>query len=226
MLRRLIFGLVLGLIVGVVLAAGLVRLGQASFADGGGVIVAYLAAAAAGALTGMIAGKPIWASGAKVEGGLKALFGGLMGVGAMFALRQWGTGFDVNLSLVGGGGPSPVGELPAASLPLIAAVLGGLFGLDNTARLRGPASVCPRTTRRSTPVRAPRRESRAQSTTKRPRPSPSARSAECRRRASSFTSRPRASSRRPRTPSYVAHRRWDGLPSCSRATRGSCSPGC
>jgi hypothetical protein len=132
MVRRLIFGLVLGLIVGVVLAAGLVRLGAASFAEGGGVFVAYLAAAAAGALTGMIAGKPIWSSGAKVEGGLKALFGGLMSVGAMFALRQWATGFDVNLSALGGGGPAPVGDLPAASLPLIAAVLGGLFGLDNT----------------------------------------------------------------------------------------------
>ena len=93
---------------------------------------AYLAAALAGAVTGLIAGKPIWASNAKIEGGLKALFGALMGAGAMFALRQWATGFDVNLSFLGGGGPAPVGELPAASLPLIAAVLGGLFGLDNT----------------------------------------------------------------------------------------------
>ncbi len=132
MLRRLIFGLVLGLIVGVALAAGLVRLGEGSFAAGSGVMLAYLAAAAAGGLTGLIAGKPIWASGAKVEGGLKALFGALMGVGAMFALRQWATGFDVNLSFLGAGGPAPVGELPAASLPLIAAVLGALFGLDNT----------------------------------------------------------------------------------------------
>src|SRR5271170_2252281 len=133
MLRRLIFGLVLGLIVGVALAAGLVRLGEASFAAGGGVVLAYLAAAAVGGLTGLIAGKPIWASGAKVEGLLKALFGALMGAGAMFALRQWATGFDVNLSFLGAGGPAPVGELPAASLPLIAAILGGLFGLDNTA---------------------------------------------------------------------------------------------
>jgi hypothetical protein len=132
MLRRLILGLVLGLIVGVVLAAGLVRLGVASFAGGGGFALAYLAAAGVGALTGMVAGKPIWASGAKVEAGLKALFGALMGAGAMFALRQWATGFDVNMSFLGGGGPAPVGELPAASLPLIAAVLGGLFGLDNT----------------------------------------------------------------------------------------------
>ncbi len=132
MLRRLIFGLVLGLIVGVALAAGLVRLGEGSFAAGSGVMLAYLAAAAAGGLTGLIAGKPIWASGAKVEGGLKALFGALMGVGAMFALRQWATGFDVNLSFLGAGGPAPVGELPGASLPLISAVLGALFGLDNT----------------------------------------------------------------------------------------------
>jgi hypothetical protein len=132
MLRRLIFGLVLGLIVGVGLAAGLIRLGEASFAAGTGVLVAYLAAGLAGSVTGMIAGKPIWASGAKIEGGLKAAFGALIGIGAMFALRQWATGFDVNLSFVGGGGPAPVGELPAASLPLIAAVLGGLFGLDNT----------------------------------------------------------------------------------------------
>jgi hypothetical protein len=132
MLRRLIFGLVLGLMVGAGLAAGLIRLGEGSFAAGSGVMFAYLAAALAGAVTGLIAGKPIWASNAKIEGGLKALFGALMGAGAMFALRQWATGFDVNLSFLGGGGPAPVGELPAASLPLIAAVLGGLFGLDNT----------------------------------------------------------------------------------------------
>lgn len=132
MLRRLIFGLVLGLMVGAALAAGLVRLGEGSFAAGSGVLIAYLAAAIAGGVTGMIAGKPIWAPSAKIEGGLKAFVGALMGVGAMFALRQWATGFDVNLSFLGGGGPAPVGELPAASLPLIAAVLGGLFGLDNT----------------------------------------------------------------------------------------------
>lgn len=132
MLRRMIFGLVLGLMAGAGVAAGLVRLGQASFAAGSGVMIAYLAAALVGGVTGMIAGKPIWSSGAKIEGGLKAFFGALMGVGAMFALRQWATGFDVNMSFLGGGGPAPVGELPAASLPLIAAVLGGLFGLDNT----------------------------------------------------------------------------------------------
>ncbi len=132
MLRRLILGLVLGLALGVAVAAGLIRLGQPQFVGAGGDALAYLSAAVVGALTGLVAGKPIWASGAKVEAGLKALFGALMGAGAMFALRQWATGFDPNLSFLGAGGPAPVGELPGASLPLIAAVLGALFGLDNT----------------------------------------------------------------------------------------------
>jgi hypothetical protein len=140
MLRRLILGLVLGLIIGSALAAGLVKLGTTSFLSDGGAILAYLTAAIAGVLTGLIAGKPIWAGQAKIEGGLKAIFGALMGAGAMFALRTWATGIDANLSFIGGGGPAPVGELPAASLPLIAAVLGGLFGLDNTDEKEEPAA--------------------------------------------------------------------------------------
>ncbi|HTB73504.1 MAG TPA: hypothetical protein VK762_09690 [Polyangiaceae bacterium] len=132
MLRRLLLGVVVGLVLGGLLAAGFVRLFGTSFVMSGGGLLAFVSAAVAGALTGTVAGKPIWASGAKVEGGLKALFGALMAVGAMFALRQWATGFDVNLSFLGAGGPAPVGELPAASLPLISAVLGALFGLDNT----------------------------------------------------------------------------------------------
>jgi hypothetical protein len=133
MVRRLILGLVLGLIVGGVVAAALVRLGAPAFAGPGGIALAYLSAAVVGAITGIIAGKPIWAGNAKIEGGLKAVFGALMGAGAMFALRTWLTSFAPDLSFIGAGGPAPVGELPAASLPLIAAVLGGLFGLDNTA---------------------------------------------------------------------------------------------
>jgi hypothetical protein len=132
MLRRLILGLVIGLVIGGALAFGLVRLGEMTFAGAGGDMLAYLSAAAAGALTGLVAGKPIWASGARIEGGLKALFGALLAVGGMFALRQWASGFEPNLTALGGGGPLPVGELPMASLPLIAAGLGGLFGIDNT----------------------------------------------------------------------------------------------
>lgn len=139
MFRRLFLGLVLGLIVGGLVAVGLVSgLHLALFApDAGGALLAYLTAGATGVLTGLVAGKPIWASGAKIEAGLKALFGALLGVGLMFALRQW-VHFTPDIALlVPGASPADIhaaaiGQLPAVSLPLLAAVLGGFFELDNT----------------------------------------------------------------------------------------------
>lgn len=144
-MRRLIIGLVLGLIVGGVMAAALVRLGQPLFEGTGGDVLAYLMAAAAGVLTGLVAGKPIWASGAKIEAGLKAVFGALMGAGGMFALRQWVKVDVPAIGFLGIDAPAQIGALPAASLPLIAAVLGGLFGLDNTDE---PAEPTPKARKR------------------------------------------------------------------------------
>jgi hypothetical protein len=133
MLRRLLVGLVLGFIVGGLVAAGMVAgLKVPLFVGTAGAALAYLAAAATGVLTGLVAGKPIWATGAKIEAGLKAFFGALIGVGVMFALRQWAGAWTLDLSAIGAGGPGAVGELPAASLPLLAAVLGAFFELDNT----------------------------------------------------------------------------------------------
>ena len=54
MLRRLILGLVFGLIVGGAVAFGLVQLGATSFTTGGGAAIAYLSSAVAGALTGAV----------------------------------------------------------------------------------------------------------------------------------------------------------------------------
>src|SRR5271169_3627188 len=106
MLRRLLIGLVLGLVVGGLAAAGLVAgLHMTMFDAGtGGIVLAYIAAALTGVLTGLVAGKPIWASGAKIEAGLKAFFGALLGAGLMFALRHWGGALPpLNLGFVGGG---------------------------------------------------------------------------------------------------------------------------
>jgi hypothetical protein len=139
MLRRLLIGLVLGLIVGALLAGGLIfglkalSLQALSFDGTAGVALAYLASALVGVLTGLVAGKPIWASGAKIEAGLKAVVGALLGAGAMFALRQWCGSIALDLGILGPGAPAAIGSLPAASLPLIAAMLGALFELDNTA---------------------------------------------------------------------------------------------
>src|SRR5215472_71227 len=134
MLRRLFIGLVVGLLVGGLVAAGLVAgLGVLTFSGGGGALLAYVAAALTGALTGLVAGKPIWSFGAKIEAGLKALFGALLAAGLMFALRQWAGSWIVpSLPMIGVNGPGAVGDLPAVSLPLLAAVLGGFFGVDNT----------------------------------------------------------------------------------------------
>jgi hypothetical protein len=128
MLRRLIFGMVVGLFVGGALAAGFARLIGTSFLLPGGFFIALGAAALVGALTGVVAGKPIWADGAKVEATLKAVVGALLGAGGMLALRRWGGDFPGPEWL---GGHAPIGQLPEVSLPLLAAALGALFGLDN-----------------------------------------------------------------------------------------------
>jgi hypothetical protein len=132
MVRRLLLGLVIGLLMGGLVAAGLVGgLHITTFMGTGGAVLAYLSAALTGVLTGLVAGKPIWATGAKIEAGLKAFFGALLAAGLMFALRQWAGGLHAPITAVT---PEdlPVGDLPAAALPIIAALLGGFFELDNT----------------------------------------------------------------------------------------------
>jgi hypothetical protein len=140
MLWRLLVGFVIGLVVGGLLAVALVAgLKVTLFQGAAGIALAYAAAALVGVLTGLFAGKPIWAADAKLEAGLKAVFGALLAAGGMFALRQWGGGWVVNLNGVGGLGVGAVGDLPATSLPIIAAVLGSLFELDNNGEKAGGA---------------------------------------------------------------------------------------
>jgi hypothetical protein len=133
MLKRLFVGLFLGAIVGAILAAILVQgLGVMSWESSVlGKAGAYLAAAVTGVVTGLVAGKPIWSADGKVEAGLKAFFGSLIALGVMFVLRTW-VHVPVDLSAIKASvGPMDLGELPAVSLPIIAAVLAGFFELDN-----------------------------------------------------------------------------------------------
>ena len=111
----------------------------ALFGAGGGAALAYLAAALTGVLTGLVAGKPIWASGAKIEAGLKAFFGALLAAGLMFAIRQW-VHFVPDMAFLARGDPADLAttasDVPALALPLVA-VLGGFFELDNTGEPKG-----------------------------------------------------------------------------------------
>ena len=127
MLKRLVVGLVKGLVVGGLAAAALVAgLGVTSF----GALIGYPAAVATGALVGLIAGKPIWAADAKIEALLKALVGAGIGAALLLLLRKW-LAIDLDLSAYGLG-HGAVGELPAAALPAIAGGLAAFFELDNT----------------------------------------------------------------------------------------------
>jgi hypothetical protein len=151
--------LVLGLVVGGLVAAALVAgLRVDTFLGSGGAALAYPAASLTGILTGLVAGKPIWASGAKIEAALKAFFGALLGAGAMFALRQWAGGWSPDLHFIGAGGPAAVGDLPAASLPTIAALLGALLELDNTGDVEAGGSAV---SRKRVPVREANGSARA-----------------------------------------------------------------
>ena len=126
-LKRLIIGLITGFIMGAIVAAILVK-GLALTVFSG--LLAYVFAAVTGVFVGLVAGKPIWAKGGQIEAGLKAVVGAVVGAVAMFALRRW-VEVPVDLSTIGAGS-GVLGSLPAASLPIIAAMLGGFYELDNT----------------------------------------------------------------------------------------------
>jgi hypothetical protein len=129
MMKRLVVGLLLGAVIGAIGAAVLVQgLGVASFEGKG--LVAYLAAAVIGLVTGLVAGKPIWSGDGKIEAGIKAFVGMLVALGAMFVLQKWVT-VPVDLTALRAG-KGALGLLPAASLPVIGAVLAAIFEIDNT----------------------------------------------------------------------------------------------
>lgn len=125
MLKRLLMGLVKGVLVGGLLGVVLVKgLGIATM----GVWLAYGLAVITGVLSGLVAGKPIWAKGARIEASLKAVVGALLGAGAMYVIQRW---LGVHLDL-GQFGQGSVGQLPIVSLPLVATALSLLYEIDNT----------------------------------------------------------------------------------------------
>ncbi len=135
MVKRLIVGLLLGALVGAACAFALSRVVQGAVLGTTGLVLAYVVSAITGVLTGLICGKPIWASEGKIEAGLKAFFGALLAAGGMFAIRRW-VKIDVDLSSLKLG-HGLLGDMPVASLPLIAAILGGFFELDNSPEPEG-----------------------------------------------------------------------------------------
>ncbi len=147
MIKRAAWGLSKGLVVGALIAAALVfGLGVASLTHA----AAYIMAALAGVLTGLVAGKPIWHEGARIEAGLKAFFGAILGAGALYALQRWA---PLPAGLVPMG-RSFVGDVSVVAFPLIAALLGLIYEVDNTPSAEAPAQKGPELAARGG-VRAP-----------------------------------------------------------------------
>ncbi len=130
MVKRLVVGLSIGLVTGIVLAVALVQGLNVSFMTAGGAVLAYLAAAASGGIVGLVTGKPIWASEGKIESILKAAVGAVLALGGMWLLRRFGT-MPLDLTALKAG-IGPIGELPFTSLPIITGVLGAFYEIDNT----------------------------------------------------------------------------------------------
>jgi hypothetical protein len=130
MILRLLFGLVKGLVVGGLLGLGLVQLGMGT----PGALVAYLGAAAAGVIVGLVAGKPIWAEGGRIEAGLKAGVGALLAMGLMWLSRSFLAGVGLGFA---GLSSAALGTYAVTSLGLVAAVLGGFYDADNTPTVEG-----------------------------------------------------------------------------------------
>lgn len=135
MIKRLVYGLIFGLFVGGILALAVVKgLGELSFGvSAGGTVLAYVFAAVTGVLVGLVAGKPIWASGGQIEAGLKAVVGAGIAAAAMWAMRRW-LNFDLDFHSIGASPsvPTAAGLLPAITLPAIAGLLGAFYEADNT----------------------------------------------------------------------------------------------
>ncbi len=134
---RLVLGLLKGALIGGLIGLGLAKLGFVA----PGAIFAYLGIALTGALVGLVAGKPIWAEGARIEAGMKAFAGAVLGLGLLWVVRRWLT-IPLPVSLGAFSAPNEalgetaangtLGGLAVSSYAIVAAVLGGFFEADNT----------------------------------------------------------------------------------------------
>lgn len=123
MAKRLVVGLVMGVLIGGLFGFGLAQLSTGLMAGALG----YLLAAATGVLTGLVAGKPIWAKGAQIEAGLKAGVGALLGAGLLFGLRF----VPLSLPTLAGIPGAELGRHAVASLAAVSTLLAVFYELDN-----------------------------------------------------------------------------------------------
>jgi len=125
MLRRILLGVLKGTLIGALVGVLFVYgLGIPLLAG----VAGYLAAIVTGVFVALLAGKPIWASGAWIEVLLKGVAAAVLGAGALWAVRAF---LEASIS-VGPLGQGLLSELPFVMLPLVATLLAVFFEVDNT----------------------------------------------------------------------------------------------
>jgi hypothetical protein len=135
MLKRLLLGLVIGVVLGGLGGVGLAALGL-SMAG----VLGYVFAAVMGVLVGLVAGKPIWAKGALVEAGLKSTIGALLACGLLFGLRFAPItlpGFDLGGVAIKS---ASIGTHTLGALISIATLLATFYEIDNDGPARDDTS--------------------------------------------------------------------------------------
>jgi len=136
---RLLAGILKGLFVGSLIGALLVVLGLGT----PGALVASVAAAAAAMLVAPISGKKIWEKDGTLQAALKAVAGLFLGPGLMWLARRFAIVPLPDVTTLPGlgalpgidalrGVPLTLGSFALTSVALVAAVLAGLYDLDNT----------------------------------------------------------------------------------------------
>lgn len=123
MLKRLLLGLLKGLLVGGALGAAAHALVGPTLIGVG----AYLLYALVGGLAGLIAGRPAWRTGAGVAAILRGVFGLGVGIG-LYALAARFLTFQVDIP---GTVTGALGQLPLFLAPAIATVYAVLVELDD-----------------------------------------------------------------------------------------------
>lgn len=124
MLKRLVAAVLEGVLPGALVAFGLSKLGlDATWA-------LYAAVAVVGVLTGLVAGRPVWARGAKTEALLKAVAGALIALVVLFGFRKWLPSVQVDLSAFGVG-RGAIGSVPWAFLPSVGVALALVLEIDD-----------------------------------------------------------------------------------------------
>jgi hypothetical protein len=139
---RVILGLLKGGLVGAAVGMGALKLGIA------GGVLAVVAYALIGGLTGIVAGRPPWRQETIWTTALKGIFGALVGGGLYWAARKVLGGAHLAAVTRLGLPDRPLVELPALLGPLVGAVWGIFVEIDDSIGAKPAAKSAAKPARR------------------------------------------------------------------------------